>query len=386
MRRVLVPAALLVAVMAGGLAVAQTNQDALIAANREADEASARSARLERQAAAATSEAARSRAAAEAMISRIQQSEAEITAAEARVRLIEERQREQRARLAERQGPVVRLTAALQMMARRPPALALIQPGSLDDVVHVRSLLASTLPIIRARTEGLRAEVEAGNRLKRQEARAAAALASDREELRRRRVELARLEERQRSLSTSLSDEALEVSDRALALNEEARELADLMGTRAFQSRLRRELSELPGPALRPALPGERQRRAPPARRERAYILPVQGRLVTGMGEISEGGVHARGLTFEAPAFAAIVAPAAGRVAYAGRFRNYGEIVIIDHGRGWTTLLSNLGAVQVRRGDSVAMGTPVGRASGGEPQVTVELRRNGRPFPITPLV
>jgi hypothetical protein len=35
-------------------------------------------------------------------------------------------------------------------MARRPPALALVQPGSIDEVVHVRSLLASTLPVIRA--------------------------------------------------------------------------------------------------------------------------------------------------------------------------------------------------------------------------------------------
>src|SRR3546814_18640567 len=62
-----------------------------------------------------------------------------------------------------------RSVAALQMMARRPPALTLVQPGSLTDLVHVRSLLASTLPVIRERTAGLRAEVEEGNRLRRQD-------------------------------------------------------------------------------------------------------------------------------------------------------------------------------------------------------------------------
>jgi hypothetical protein len=81
-----------------------------------------------------------------------------------RIRIIEGLRAQQRARLAERQEPVVRLTAALQTMARRPPALAMVQPGSIDDVVHVRSVLASTLPIIRARTPSLREEVKGGQR------------------------------------------------------------------------------------------------------------------------------------------------------------------------------------------------------------------------------
>src|SRR3546814_9500686 len=93
---------------------------------------------------------------------------------------------DQRARLAERQGPVIRLTAALQMMARRPPALALVQPGSLDDAVHVRALLASTLPVIRARTAALREEVEAGNQLRDQAALAKAALVDSRDRKRTR--------------------------------------------------------------------------------------------------------------------------------------------------------------------------------------------------------
>src|SRR3546814_19992181 len=97
---------------------------------------------------------------------------------------------DQRARLAERQGPVIRLTAALQMMARRPPALALVQPGSLDDAVHVRALLASTLPVIRARTAALREEVEAGNQLRDQAALAKAALVDSRAELKAERVAL----------------------------------------------------------------------------------------------------------------------------------------------------------------------------------------------------
>jgi len=81
-----------------------------------------------------------------------------------------------------------------------------------------------------------------------------------------------------------------------------------------------------------------------------------------------------------------VIAPRNGRVAYAGRFRGYGEIIILEHGGGWTSLITNLGSIAVRVGQIVRIGTPIGRTGAGKPRVTVELRRNGRPFPIAPLV
>src|SRR3954470_11809911 len=148
MRRAAAFALLLPLVLAGGWAAAQdgaspSDAQSLVAARHQSEEAQRRTALLERQAAQAGGEAERARAAAAALASRIEAAEADITAAEARIRLIEDLRRQQRARLAEKQAPLIRLTAALQTMARRPPALALVQPGSLDDVVHVRALLAS---------------------------------------------------------------------------------------------------------------------------------------------------------------------------------------------------------------------------------------------------
>jgi septal ring factor EnvC (AmiA/AmiB activator) len=373
------------AVLFAGLAVAQGRRDdgrALALAKRQAAEADLRSRQLEREAQTATDEAARARADASALAARIEASEADITAAETRVRIIERLRARQRARLAERQDPVVRLTAALQVMGRRPPALALVQPGSLHDLVHVRALLASTLPLVRARTAALRQEVEAGNQLRAQADRAMAALVGSREELKRRRIELASFEVEQRRRSQSLAESALFESDRALALGEEARELTTLMGTRQYQDQLRRELAALPGPVARPIAERATGREADGPR----YRLPVEGRLLAGMGEISGGGVHARGLTFETSPNGPVVAPARGRVTYAGSFRSYGNIVIIDHGSGWTSVITNLGRMDVRPGDSVSAGHLLGRTSASEPKVTVELRHDGRPFAIAPLL
>jgi septal ring factor EnvC (AmiA/AmiB activator) len=384
-RRLTLPAFALAA-LAAGLAGAQTaasEADELALAKRQAQQATSRSKQLEREAAAATDEAAKARAAASAIAARIQAAEADLTAAETRIRIIEGLRAEQRARLAERQEPVVRLTAALQTMARRPPALALVQPGSVDNVVHVRSLLASTLPIIRQRTAGLREEIKAGDRLRRQADLAKAALAAGQQELRTQRLALARLEESQRLRSETLASSAVLEGDRALVLGEEARDISALMGTREYQARIRARLLELPGPMLRPGASPQPTRSAAPAPR---YILPVEGRLVTGMGEISDAGVHARGLTFETAGGAQVVAPRDGRIVYAGPFRGYGRIVILDHGRGWTSVVTNLAEIGVAVGDWVTLGAAIGRTGAREARVMVELRRNGKPVPIAPLI
>lgn len=379
-------AALAAASLCCGLAVAQggaasDEAKALAVAKRQAAEAIARSEQLESRAAAAIGEAAKARAAAAAVAARIQAAEADLTAAETRIRIVEGMRARLRARLAEHQAPVVRLTAALQTMARRPPALALVQPGSVHEVVHVRSLLASTLPIIRARTAGVRQEMREGNRLRRQAQLAAASLLRGQEELRKQRRALAQLEERQRLRSAEFASSALAESDRALSFSEEARDLSDLMGTREFQARVRRSLAALPGPALRP---GTR----PGARPEGPllYILPVAGRVLTGTGEISDGGVHARGVTMATAPAAEVVAPRAGRVAYARRFRGYGGVVILDHGGGWTSVVTNLAKVSVAVGSQVGMGDSIGRAGDESPRISVELRRDGRPYPIAPLL
>ena len=353
--------------------------EALAQARQEAQQAEARYVALQREARRATSAAARARAESESLAARISGAEAELTAAERRIAIVQGQQEAQRARLAVRQQPLVRLTAALQTMARRPAALALVQPGSMRDTVHVRSLLAATLPEIRRRTAALRAEVAAAETLRGRAEQARQALLASREALRARRVELAAFEAAQRGRSSELTGLALSEGDRALVFGEEARALARILGTREYQDRLAASLADLPGPEPSPGGPGEQQPRLP-------YLLPVEGRLVTGVGEISDGGVHSRGLTLAPAANARIVAPAAARVVHAAPFRSYGNVVMLDHGRGWMTVITNLDRLDVTRGQSVRRGAMLGRVGPDSPEITIELRRAGRPVPLAQLI
>jgi septal ring factor EnvC (AmiA/AmiB activator) len=376
--------AVTVSLLAGAFAARATpDASALAAARAEAAEANRRFDALDREARRATSDADRARAAAAALAARIEAAEAELTVAERRIAIIGTLQAAQRARLAERQGPVIRLTAALQTMTRRPGALALVQPGSVRDAVHVRSLLAATLPEIRRRTAALRAEVARSATLRGQSELARQNLIDSREALRQRRLALARFETGERTRSQQLAGLALSQSDRALVFGEEARALERTIGTRDYQARLEARLALLPGPLPRPEAPG-----APPpeAPETLPYTLPVAGRLVTGVGEISDGGVHSRGLTFETAAHAPVVAPAAGRIVYAAPFRRYGYVVVIDHGRGWASVVTDLASLDVAAGANVRRGMPLGRTGAGSPRITVELRRAGRPVPIAQLI
>lgn len=379
MRRI-ISLALLVVTLAGGVtAAAQTDAGALALARREADEAARRAERFDRQAAQAMDEAGRARAKSEALVSKVEAAEAEISAAQAELRIVDAASASRRARLAERQEPFVRLTAALQTMARRPPALALIQPGSVDDLARVRALLGATLPVIRARTAGLRAEIASAEKARLDHARVVQSLAASRDRLGRQRLALARLETSQRQRSQRISEAALSEADRALAFSEDARELTRLMGTRRFRAQIEESLAALPAPMIRS---GSETRKG--ATGPAPYRLPLTGRLVSGFGGISDAGIHSRGLSFAPAPDATVIAPRAGRVAYAGRFRSYGEIVIVDHGGGWTTTITNLKALRVTKNDAVQAGDTLGRAGAGP--VAIELRRNGVPQSIASLI
>ncbi len=375
-----------------GYATASTDEarQALRAAEASSADAAGRASRLEAAATAALNDADAVRARAAAIAARIQTAEADINAAEAQIAIIDTLRREQRARLAEKQGPTVRLVAALQMLARRPAALSLVQPGSIDDLVHIRAVFSTVAPAIEARTAALRGDVARGKALAAEADKALAALNAGQQALVAQRTALAALETERRRTADRLTGNALSEQDRAMALGEDARDLGDLMARIGASAAVRARLESLPGPILRPQRPGDP--RPPPLDTinngggQAPYRLPVIGQVVTGFGEISSAGVRARGLTIATRAGAQVVAPTGGRIVYASGYRGYGNIVIIDHGRGWTTLITGLAILDARVGESVDQGSPIGKAGPARPTITVELRNGGAPIDIARLI
>jgi septal ring factor EnvC (AmiA/AmiB activator) len=361
--------------------------DALRAASRALAEARQRGDMLEEAARRAIAAADRTASEAAAVAARIQQSEAEIALAQASVREIDRQRAALRLRIAARQEPVVRLTAALQLMSRRPLVFSLMRADTLRETVYLRAVLETMLPEVQRRTAGLRSEIVRGRQLQDRARRAAANLTASEEVLTARRQQLVAVESRQRIASRSAQGIASREADRALALAEDTRDIAALMDRLRADGTLRNELAALPGPVPRPDRPGSMlvvDERAP-ARTEAgglAWIMPVSGRIVSGFGDAA-GATRSIGVTLAPAAGAQVVAPAAGRVAFAGDYRGFGRIVIIDHEGGWTSLITNLGRLDVAVAAKVLQGSPLGLAGPGRPTVTIELRKDGTP--VNPL-
>jgi septal ring factor EnvC (AmiA/AmiB activator) len=351
----------------------------LLTAKQAAADAEAHAAALLQAAEDAGTQAERARAKAQALGMQVQAAQADIAAARARLRLIASLQQTARAGIAAKQGPILNLVAALQTMARRPPALAIAQPGSIDDIVHVRLLLADTLPVIQARTAGLRADLDKQTQLHSDAERAVAALGSSRKLLGQRQAALAQLEQTAIRRSQRLADQAADEQQRALGLGEEARDAVDRMQTLSDAGDVGARLARLPGPDMRPAGGDDA---LPLIDGTPRYRLPTSGDVATGFGEVSPSGVRSRGVTITTKSDAKVVAPASGTVVFAKPFRSYGQVVIIVHGGGWTTTVTGLASVDVKPGDHVTQGDPIGAAGSDTPRITTELRRDNRPIDV----
>ncbi len=362
--------------------------DARMSLKEAQDAASAAAERAEAlnaEAREATEAQEQTQAQAAALAAEIQQSEAQIQAAEARLALIATQRAELDARLAEKSQPLTRLAAALQNMARRPLALSALRPGSLKDTVYVRAVLSTTMPEIRNRTEGLREDIAEAEALKAQTELALEELRAGEGALEERRAQLNALAAQQRIATRQVRGAAARENERALVLAEQARDLDTLVGQLDAATSLRKELAQLPGPIMRPARPEDARVEirpgialgGAPSGGPPQLQLPVQGRTVTGFGERSADGLRSAGLTLAPRGGAQVVAPARGRIAFAGPYRGYGEIVIIAHSDGWTSLVTGLASAEVQAGDEVIGGSPLGIAGTQNPRITLELRREG---------
>lgn len=341
---------------------------ALKAGLAEQAAAEAQTARLEKVAQQARTQADRLHAQQAAAAQAIEAAEARINASNARLRLASAYVAAHRQQLVHEQQPVSSLLAGLATMARRPPLLVLAGGGT-DELVKVRLLLDSTLPVIRRRTINLSSQLEQGQHLQQQALAARAELGRSRDNLVLRQRQFAALERKALHQMLASGGQALGTGDLAIAAGEEVERLRR---EQAGSQSIRIVAGQLAGQdpaALSPFAPEGAAPRAP-----FAYQLPATAPVTDGLGSVDASGVQSRGLTLATARGAEVTAPGDGLIKFAGPFRDYDGVIIIDHGAGWLSLIVNV-ASTLHAGDPIHRGDEIGRALG---PLQVELSRNGR--------
>lgn len=168
-----------------------------------------------------------------------------------------------------------------------------------------------------------------------------------------------------RSTQTRLAREATAAERRVRQLAAEARSLREL--AQRVQRASRRPQGTTPsGPSVIPA----------------AWVAPAQGQITRNYGARVANGPAAQGVTVRTSSGAQVVSPASGEVAYAGSFRSYGNVLILNLDGGYALVLTGLDTINVRVGETVRAGQTVGQmtaAAASAPELYVEVRRGDQP-------
>jgi murein hydrolase activator len=334
--------------------------------------------------------------------------ETRIGDAEARLRTLDSREQQIRGSLDSRRSEIVEVLAALQRAGRRTPPALLVRPEDALQSLRTAMMLGSVVPELRARAEKLAGDLGELVALRKTIATERDQLAVDRDKLTSDQTRLAALiDERQRKQSSIEKDMDAEGA-RAIAISRQVDSLQGLI------AKMEQDLKSAAKAAATASLQG-----APatlngkpnlgalkdPARMSPAiafasakglFAMPVNGVKIREFGGSDGAGGVDKGISLATRAGAQVTTPCDGWVVYAGPFRSYGQLLILNAGGGYHVLIAGMERISVNIGQFVLTGEPVATmgttsqvasvlaASASQPVLYIEFRKDGTPIDSGP--
>jgi murein hydrolase activator len=330
--------------------------------------------------------------------------ETRIGDAEARLLPLDSREQQIRGSLDSRRAEVVEVLAALQRAGRRAPPALLVRPEDALQSLRTAMLLGSVVPELRARAEKLADDLTELVSLRKTIGSERDRLAIDRDRLREDQTRLAALVgERQRKQSAVEKDMETE-SARAVALSRQVDSLQGLIGKMEQDlksaAKAAAAASQQGTPATvngKPNLGGlkDRARLSPAiafASAKGLLALPVNGVKIREFGGSDGAGGAEKGISLATRAGAQVTTPCDGWVVYAGPFRSYGLLLILNAGGGYHVLIAGMERISVNIGQFVLTGEPVATmgtksqvasilaTNASQPVLYIEFRKDGTPI------
>jgi septal ring factor EnvC (AmiA/AmiB activator) len=306
-----------------------------------------------------------------------QEQETALSQLEAKLPILEKSAAERHRALYDRRQQMTGTLAALERLLRNPPQALLLSNAEPLKIVRSALLLRAALPHLRAR---------------------AVALRQDLSEITTVRTELENRQRKIKSTTTTLETKRNRLN--ALMVHKAIERRRMIKATRQVDNHLARlseraeSLRELFSHLQKAARPKPKPRRPQTASLPDAPIAksifgamtqPARGKLVERFGQDTKSGSLAKGATFKTRLRAQVVAPFDGKVVFSGPFKGYGQILIIQHGDAYHTLLAGMRRVDATLGQQLLAGEPIGVMGSQEAgtRFYVEVRRKGQP--VNPL-
>jgi septal ring factor EnvC (AmiA/AmiB activator) len=340
--------------------------------------------------------------------SRLRTVEGRVADTEARLKPLDDSERGIRQSLGGRRAAIAEVLASLQRIGRNPPPAMMVRPEDALASIRTAIMLGAVLPDMRIQAESLAADLSDLVRIRRD-------IAEEKERLQR---DVAALTEERQRVTLLIEERQKKQLDTEKAIEEERRKtgslarqvdnLKDLIGkveqgldakTRSERAAARAaeekslnsrvDLAALQDPGrLAPAVAFASARGHLP--------LPVNGVRIREFGAPDTLGSTEKGLTIATRAGAQVTVPCDGWVVYAGVFRNYGQVLILNAGGGYHVVLAGMERISVDVGQFVLTGEPVAIMGSGsqvaatlasgsnQPVLYVEFRKDGTPVDPSP--
>ncbi len=379
----------------------------------------------------------------------IQQSEAQLTQIESRLGDLEKQEKTLREQLQAKHGTLAGLLAAMQRMGRNPPPVMVTQREDALSMVRSAMLLASAFPELRTEAQALGTQLEDLSRVMGSIRGEGEKLRAETARLDDARTRLSALQETKRQTLAERESELNKMGELANQISKNVQDLSELIGNLdkevanrtglgAYEQEavqpLQRTAAQTPPAA--PVAPGkaampekapsaatpETKAPAPPPEMKGTVLapsgdrlamlspgrikpampfeeargmlpMPAQGKAVLNYGDKTQYGSQSRGIVLQTRQGAQVISPSDGWVVYAGDFRSYGQLLIINAGRGYHILLAGLSQIDVQLGQFVLTGEPVGvmpnsgassKAQDNAPVLYIEFRKDQKPVDPAP--
>lgn len=333
----------------------------------------------------------------------IQNNEEKLSRMENQLEKLKEELAEAEAGFSQEDDNLIKTLAALENLALKPTEALLVQPLTPVDIIRSAMLLRETVPYLEENAERIRRKLETISQKKDRVEKQFEQISKQKSVLEKEHARMKKLVQRKSKIRNMVEIRSEKAKKNADKLAAQARDLRDLLA-KLEQQRLEKKRKEearrlaeekarekqlLEAKKTEQKQTAGLQKKSSPiintissgfAKAKGTLPLPARGKIVTAYGEQVVKGVTSKGLILRTRNDAQVIAPFDGSVIFAGPFRGYGNLIIIEHGDGYLSLLAGLKNFDVEVGQMLLAGEPVGQMPDeGDAKLYVEIRKDNQP-------
>ncbi len=334
----------------------------------------------------------------------IQNNEEKISSMETELKKLQEELNQTEAEFSREDENLIKTLAALQNLALKPTESLFVQPLTPVEIIRSAMLLRETVPYLEQNARRIKIKLEQIEKQKQKVETQFNKIVARKKMMEREHEELKTLSRKKSKLRSSIERRSAAAREKVEKLASQAQDLRDLLN-KLEKERLEKRRREQEAERKRLA---EEERRKKQEETQRADLIklkpqaikelgegfirakgklpmPARGTIVTRYGEEISKGVSSKGIIVKTRPQAQVISPFDGNVIFAGPFRGYGNLIIIEHGKGYLSLLAGLDSVDCELGQMLLAGEPVGQMpDSADSKLYIEIRKDNHPInPLT---